>query len=212
MMKQKLGRWRRNGRVVGMAVALVSLIQAGCDDGGSDFAVSLQPFYSEAELESDSRLTGIWSDKEGDVSFAFEQSTAKDYKLVVMEKEGEKGASGEFEAHLVRLGGSWFLDFLPNSIQEGDEFYRIHFLRGHSIARVEIGESSMHIAFFNASWLKARIEEKSIDTPHEKADGSLLLTGTTEEVQELVFLHADDEGAFSDPLTLERQEVEEKEQ
>ena len=68
----------------------------------------------------------------------------------------------------------------------------------------------MHIAFFSANWLKVRIEEKSIDTPHEKADGSLLLTGTTEEVQELVFLHADDEGAFSDPLTLERQEVEEK--
>jgi hypothetical protein len=211
MMKQKLGRWRRNIAVIGMTGALVSLMQAGCDDG-CVFAVSLQPFYSKAELESDTRLTGIWSDKEGDVSFTFEQSTAKDDKLVVMEKEGGKETFGEFEAHLVQLGGSWFLDFFPKSIQEGDQFFRIHFLRGHSITRVEIGERSMHIAFFSAGWLKARIEEKSIDTPHEKADGSLLLTGTTEEVQELVFLHADDEGAFSDPLTLERQEVEEKEQ
>jgi hypothetical protein len=40
-------------------------------------------------------------------------------------------------------------------------------------------------------------------------DGSLVLTGTVEDVQDLVFLHAGEEGAFSEPLTLERQRVEE---
>jgi hypothetical protein len=210
-MKQTCAWSRRNKRVVGIALVLVSLVQVGCDDGGSAFAVSLQPFYREVDLESDTRLTGTWRDKEGDVSFAFEPGTEKEYKLIVTERDGEQERSGEFEAHLVRLGGSGFLDFFPKGIREGDEFYRIHFLRGHSIARVEIGEDSMQVAFFSASWLKARIEEKTIDTPHEKADGSLLLTGATEEVQELVFLHADDEGAFADSLTLERQRVEEKE-
>ena len=211
-MKQKLGRWRRNGRVVGMAVALVSLIQAGCDDGGSDFAISVQPFYKEADLESDALLAGTWRDKEEDVSFTFEQIKDKEYKLTVMEKEGDKEQSGEFEAHLVRLGGSMFLDVFPKSMQEGDEFYRIHFVRGHSIARIEIGLNSIQMAFFNGNWLIKKIEEKSIDTPHENVDGSLLLTGTVEEVQDLVFLHADDKGAFGDQLNLERQQVEEEKQ
>jgi hypothetical protein len=156
-------------------------------------------------------LSGTWGDKEGDVSFTFEGGKEKEYKLVVTEKDGDKVTSGEFEAHLIHLGGVTFLDFFPKSNEEGDAFYRIHFFRGHSIARIEIGEDSMQIAFLSASWLTARIEEKSIDTPHEKADGSLLLTGTVEEVQDIVFLHANDEGAFADPFTLERQQGEEKE-
>jgi len=212
MMKQTFACMRRGSWVFGMTLALVSLASAGCDDGGSVFAVSLQPFYTAADLVPDTRLTGTWNDKEGDVSFTFEPGTENEYKLVVTEKDGDKETSGEFEAHLIRLGGVTFLDFFPKSIQEGDAFYRIHFLRGHSIARVETGEDSMQVAFFSASWLAGKIEEKSIDTPHEKADGSLLLTGTVEEVQDLVFLHANDEGAFADPLTLERPQGEEKEQ
>lgn len=200
------------GWVIGAAVALVSLMAAGCDDGGGVFAVSLQPFYKAADLDSDARLSGSWGDKDGDVTFTFEAGKEKEYKLVVTEKDGDKVTSGEFESHLIRLGGESFLDFFPKSNEEGDAFYRIHFFRGHSIARIEIGEDSMQVAFLSASWLAARIEEKSIDTPHDKADGSLLLTGTVEEVRDLVFLHADDEGAFADSFTLERQQGEEKAQ
>jgi hypothetical protein len=109
----------------------------------------------------------------------------------------------------MRLGGSWFVDFFPKNNSGGDEFYRVHFFRGHSIARVELGQESMQMAFLSASWVGARITEKSIDTPHEKADGSLLLTGTTEEVQELAYFYANDEEAFADPLSLERTRVEE---
>lgn len=209
MSKQSF--WQRHTGIwiVCMAVALVSLLQAGCEDGGSEFAVSLRPFYSEADLQSDPLLAGTWRDKEGDVTFTFEQSAEKEYKLVVKEKEGEKESAGEFEAHLVRLGGNLFLDFFPKSLHEGDDFYRVHFVRGHSIARIEIGLDSSEMTFLSASWLKRKIEEKSIDTPHEKVDGSLVLTGTVEEVQDIVFLHAEEEGAFSEPLTLERQQVEE---
>jgi hypothetical protein len=210
MRKQKFTRKGPGICFAGIAVALISLMQAGCEDGGSEFAVSLQPFYSEADLQEDPLLAGSWRDKEGDVSFTFEQSAPKEYKLVISEKEGEKETSGEFEAHIVRLGGNLFLDLFPKSIQEGDEFYRIHFVRGHSIARIEIGLDSSQMTFLSARWLQRKIEEKSIDTPHEKVDGSLLLTGAVEEVQDLVFLHAEEEGAFSEPLTLERQRVEEE--
>jgi hypothetical protein len=212
MRKKEFRQRRPVVWIAGMVVALAVLMQTGCEEGGSEFAVSLRPFYSEGDLQSDPLLTGTWRDKEGEVSFTFEPSAAKEYKLVVTEKEGERETSGEFEAHLVRLGGSLFLDFFPNSIQEGDDFYRIHFVRGHSIARIEIGLYSSEMTFLSASWLKRKIEEKSIDTPHEKVDGVLLLTGTVEEVQDLVFLHAEEEGAFAEPLTLERQRVEEKAQ
>jgi hypothetical protein len=212
-MMEQMCRGSRQGRwALGMALALAGLVLAGCDDTGNPFVVSLQPFYTAADLETDPQLQGIWIDKDGEISFTFDQKTDKEYQLTVKEREGGQELSGEFEAHLVRLGATWFLDLLPRSASEGDEFYRIHFLRAHSIARIEIGQDSLQTAFLSASWLKKKIEEKNVDTPHENADGSLLLTGTTEEVQELAFFYGNNDEAFADPLCLERQQVEEVEQ
>ena len=210
MTRQTRGWPLQGGWVLGMALALAGFVAAGCDDSGNPFVVSVRPFYTKVDLEADPGLTGSWRDKEGDVSFTFQEGEEKEYTLVVKEREGDQETSGEFEAHLLRLGGSWFIDFFPKNNNGEDEFHRVHFFRGHSIARVELGQDSMQMAFLSASWLRARIDEKSIDTPHEKADGSLLLTGTTEEVQELANLYANDETAFADPLSLERTRVEEE--
>ena len=44
--------------------------------------------------------------------------------------------------------------------------------------------------------------------PNQKTDGMLLLTGTTEEVQDLLFRHGSDDGAFPEPITMARQGME----
>ena len=212
MTKERCVQRRQSQWVIGMALALASFAGAGCEDSGNPFVVSLQPFYTKVDLEADPGLIGTWKDEEGDVSFTFEAGTEKEYTLVVKEREGERETSGEFEAHLMHLGGTWFIDFFPKDDSGEDAFHRVHFFRGHSIARVELGQDSMQMRFLSASWLNARIEEKSIDTPHEKADESVLLTGTTEEVQELAYLYVSDEKAFGNPLSLERVRAEEDEQ
>ncbi len=209
-MDRQMRRWPGPGKcLMGTALALAGFAAVGCDSGGNPFVMSLQPFYTKVDLEADPGLVGTWRDDEGYVSFTFQQGTEKEYTLVLKEREGGQETSSEFEVHLMRLGGSWFIDFFPKGNSGVDEFYRVHFFRGHSIARVELGQDSMQMSFLNASWLSARIYEKSIDTPHERADETLLLTGTTEEVQELAYLYANDEKAFAEPLSLERTRVEE---
>ncbi len=209
-MTRKMRRWPSHGGwAICVTLALVGFAAAGCDDSGNPFVVSLRPFYTKVDLEADPGLVGTWRDDEGYVSFTFQQGTEKEYTLVLKEREGGQETSSEFEVHLMRLGGSWFIDFFPKGNSGVDEFYRVHFFRGHSIARVELGQDSMQMSFLSASWLSARIHEKSIDTPHERADETLLLTGTTEEVQELAYLYANDEKAFAEPLSLERTRVEE---
>ena len=84
--------------------------------------------------------------------------------------------------------------------------------RAHTIARVEISQDSIQMAFLSARWLKAKLDEESVDTPCVKVDDTLMLTGTTEEVQELVFSHANDDGAFADSGLLEKQRIEKEEQ
>ncbi len=199
---------------LGVALAFGSIVATGCDSDGSPFITSLQPFYTQLDLEADSRLDGIWSDKEGDVTFSFEErkEKGKEYKLVVKEKDGEQDVSGEFEARVVRLGAFDFMDIYPQSSKEGNEFYRAHFTRAHTIARVEISQDSIQMAFLSARWLKAKMDEKSVDTPCVKVDDTLMLTGTTEEAQELVFSHANDDAAFADSVLLERQRIEKEQQ
>ena len=177
MTRQTRGWPLQGGWVLGMALALAGFVAAGCDDSGNPFVVSLRPFYTRVDLEADPGLTGSWRDKEGDVSFTFQEGEEKEYTLVVKEREGDQETSGEFEAHLLRLGGSWFIDFFPKNNNGEDEFHRVHFFRGHSIARVELGQDSMQMAFLSASWLRARIDEKSIDTPHEKGGWVALADG-----------------------------------
>ena len=199
--------WRWKWLLVA-ALAVGSIVATGCDGDGALFVVSLQPVYTQLDLEADSRLNGMWSDKEGDVTFSFEQATengkANEYKLVVKEKNGEQEESGEFEARVVRLGTYYFLDIYPQSSKEGSDFYRLHFTRAHTFARLEINEDSIQLAFLSASWLEAKMDEKTVDTPCVKVDDELLLTGTTEEVQEFVFSYASNDEAFANPVLLER--------
>lgn len=212
MKNQKCGYSHWGKWAAGISLALASFVPAGCEDSVNPFVVSLQPFYTKADLETDRRLPGTWIDKDEDVTFTFELGEENEYLVTVKEREGGQELSSEFEAHLVRLGATWYLDFFPKSIREGDEFYRIHFLRAHSLARVEIREDSVQMAFLNSGWLRKKIEGNTADTPHEKVDGSLLLTGTTDEVQKLAFFFGNDDEAFADPLSLERQRAEEVEQ
>lgn len=179
---------------------------SGCDgDDGGPFVLSLHPLYTKVDLDFDAQLIGNWKDKDGDVSFVFEQEGERDYRLTVIERDGTKEESGEFDAHLVRLGSEWFLDLYPKELKAGSDFYQLHFLPAHTFMRVQIVSDDLTLRFFNNEWWKARIDDKSVDTPHEIVGGSLLLTGSIQEVQEIVYSHANVEQAFGEPLSLVRQ-------
>ena len=208
----RVQRWRW---LMAAAVVLVSVVLSGCDSEGNPFLMSLAPFYLAADVEADSRLAGSWRDKDGEVAFEFEPVGEKgkesEYKVSVKEIGADKELPGEFEVHLVRLGGFRFLDIYAKSGKEGNEFYRAHFIRAHTLARVDIQQDSIQMAFFSAAWLTAKIKENSVEAPHTRADDALILTGKTEELQELAFCHANDDEAFAGSLLLQRQLAEEEE-
>jgi hypothetical protein len=216
-MNQGTGwRARRWNWVVTAALALGSVVPSGCESDGNPLVMSLKPFYTPVDVEADSRLEGRWSDRDGEVTFVFlaagEHGKESAYKLTVKEREGEREASGEFDVHIVRLGSFRFLDIYPQSNTVGGEFYRTHFIRAHTMARVEIRQDSVEMAFLSATWLAAQLKDKSVETPYVKADDSLVLTAKTEDLQELLFRYANDDQAFPDPLTLERRRLGEDEQ
>jgi hypothetical protein len=211
MSTQKFHRTRSGALYLGMALAFSSLAMSGCDEGNG-FALSLQPFYAPTDLDVDQGLSGSWTTPEGDVTFSFEPAEGKAYKVTVKEREGEGEKSAEFEGHLMHLGAYSFVDFFPNGTSAETEFYQMHLLRAHSIARIDLSSDTLQMAFLDGTWLRKKTDEKIVDVPCQKTDGMLLLTGTTAEVQDLLFMHANDSEAFPDPIILSRQFRQEEEQ
>jgi hypothetical protein len=166
---------------------------------------SIHPLYTEHDLVFDPALVGVWSeDEKADETWAFEKSGDQAYKAIY----SEKGKTGEFDVHLLKLGDTLFLDFYPqdDGIKQMDrnDFYRFHFLPVHTFARVSLSGATLEMGFFDADWLKNLLEEKPKAIRHERrgADG-IILTASTKELQKFVLDHADE--AFGDkPTALKR--------
>ena len=127
---------------------------------------------------------------------------------MVKERDGERRTSAEFEAHLMHLGTYTFLDFFPKGSIPASEFFQMHVFRAHSIVRIDLSSDTLEMTFLNGTWLQKKMDDKSVDVPCQKAEGMMVLTGTTEQVQEFLFLYGNDHEAFPNPITLTRPEVE----
>lgn len=172
---------------------------SGCDsDNANPLVPSLRPLYNETELDSDSGLPGTWTDEQDGLKMVFasdEQNQA--YKLTISETDDHKESRGEFAAHLVRLGSDWLLDLYPNGLESGPDIFKMHFVRAHTFVRIDRNGDQLKLAFLSSDWLRERIADKTVDTPHETFDGCLLLTGSVDDLQEFVYRYADDTNAFS---------------
>lgn len=172
---------------------------SGCDsDNANPLVPSVRPLYNETDLDTDSELPGTWTDEQDDVKVVFAADEQKQaYKLTISQTDNNKESRGEFSAHLVRLGSVWLLDLYPNGLESGPDIFQMHFVRAHTFVRIDRNGDQLKLAFLSSDWLRERIADKSVDTPHETFDGCLLLTGSVDDLQDLVYRYVDDSKAFS---------------
>jgi len=178
---------------------------SGCEGDDGAWVLSLQPSFADSDLEWDPQLVGTWLSDDSSLQMTFTEGEKRAYKLLVVESESGDQKSGEFDAHLVRLGSDWFLDLFPTGQLPSSEFTQMHLFRAHSIARVELHRDSVQLSFLSGAWLKKQLKQKLVDIPYQETQGMLLLTGTTKDIQSFLYFHADD-GTFSDETQLFRQE------
>lgn len=187
-----------------LPIALVFFL-IGCGESDSP-VLSLQPLFTDQDVNFDPALVGtFWAQEdEATFTFTFKKSSGTGYDLVVAGKDKEDEISGAFDAHLVRLGGFWFLDFYPADMPVADDFYRFHFMKGHSIARIWIVGDVVRLALLDSYWVKEGIDEKRLDIRHEIVDGDILLTDTTRAFQDLAYRSGNDPEAFPNIMELSR--------
>jgi hypothetical protein len=198
-MKPKSRPLIRHIGLVGLLLAVLT----GC------VPVALHPFYTEKDIAFDPALLGVWAEKEGEKdTWIFETGTNQSYRLTIKDDK----RTDHVDAILFRLGTNTFLDLTAGehtfTEHKLDGFSAIHLMPVHSVSRVLKMGSELQLAFMDLEWLKKLLEKNPTAIRHEKitggmADGQLVLTASTQELQNFVQKHLG-EVFLKDPDSLKR--------
>ena len=174
-------------------IGLATLV-AGCNP-------SLNPLYTEKDLVFEPALVGAWAyENEEEVTWECKKSGEKSYELVFTEK-GKAPAT--FEGHLVQLKKYLFLDIYPAAAAIKDNAYEDHLIRSHTFYRIWIEGDSVRLAGLNPEWLQDMSAKKKVKLHFERLPDGMVLTASTQELQEFVLKYADDPEVFSKSNTVE---------
>jgi hypothetical protein len=160
---------------------------------------SLHPFFNESNVVFRDTLLGIWIGPSGD-RLTFTKSGNDHYELLYVDE-----TSARFEARLFELGGATFLDLYPQIGDKGNSLYLTSLVRAHALVKLTIGEDSLSIALLDDEWLKKLSDQRQLGLAHERlADGTIVLTAPTSELQAFILRDANREEAFGESETFRR--------
>lgn len=189
------------------AIALAVLI-AGC-------VRSFYPLFTEKDLVFNPALVGTWTDKSNN-TWTFQKSGDNTYRLTYHQHEykafrggpRDLGDTATFKAQLGQLRKFLFLDLYPErstlELHLKNDLHNVHLIPAHTFFRVWLERDSLRLAMFDEGWLKKMIDVNGLKIPHVRTEDQIVLTASTEELQQLVLRAAEDERAFPEPGTLTR--------
>ena len=198
-------------RIILTAAGLALLLATGC------IVTSVNPLCTEKDLVFDPALVGAWSEGEGKDTWAFEKAGAKRYKLLHTD---EKGRTGEFEAHLLKLDKYQFLDL--HLIDPGEkEEWQINQLAalaiimrpGHLFFKISQIQPALQVSALSEDWLNKLLEKDPRAIQHERIhfgtnDHRNVLTASTKDLQKFILKYVESDDAFGDkPAELMRKET-----
>lgn len=169
-------------KILYFVAATICVLFIGCP------ARSLSPLFDEKDAVFSPTLVGMWKNIKEDEVLTFLKSGEKSYDVIDREKNGDIST---YKVQLGQLRKYWFVDLYSESCKD-----RYDVLPVHLIWRIWIDNDTLRLASLEGDWLKQMIDTKRLDIPHALQDGDVILTASTEELQQLVLRYADDDKAF----------------
>lgn len=150
---------------------------------------SLHQLYTDETLVFEEALLGKWRADEEDI-WQFRKAGEKEYGLRIYNLGKE---CGRFEAHLVKIKGMLFLDLYPDSehIDDLDDFYALHLLAVHTFMKVDRINPNLQLRMIDYDEVEDILADDPDALKHEVVDERIVLTTTTEQLQEFVIAHVD---------------------
>jgi hypothetical protein len=188
-------------------IGMVAAMMSGC------LVKSLHSFYDESDVIYKPELTGKWLDDDSSKwvisRYSFPKGFLKGDSLdnsYLVEMYEDSARPSRFNVHLFSVNGILYLDFLPLKDDRDQDFYDIHLVAAHSLARVRFDSNDrMSISWFNEEWLNKLFEENRVKISHEviRTDETgygkqYVLTASTSELKKFIAKYGNDPEAFSD--------------
>jgi hypothetical protein len=183
---------------IGFGLGLLLAIGAsGCDD----LVLSLQPLATEETTITDAKLAGKWACD--DQIWEFVPTDNKEYHLRI----AEMFSSCTFKVRLVEVLGQRFLDMMPDDLSKGTPMgmvFAMHLLSTHSLWRVHMEDSALSLEIINRETLTKMIDQDPNLLEHQDAEGRLVLSGPTEQLQSFLAHDSDANDLWKEGVDLER--------
>jgi hypothetical protein len=182
-----------------LATLIMSLLVSGC-------IPSLKPFYTSKDVVTDSRIIGLWTEKdesEKTATWNFETNKDNAYTLTICDKDDK---TGKFTAHLFKIDAELFLDIIPSECNFATnqlDMIGMSVFPGHLVAHVSQIEPKLHISFFDFKWLEDFLKEKPEEIAYHKEDDRYILTASTLDLQRFITKNLKN-GLFDKPTELSR--------
>ncbi|MFC2170976.1 hypothetical protein ACFLQJ_03245, partial [Calditrichota bacterium] len=181
-----------------LILTILLIFSAGC-------IRSLHPLYTDQDVIFDPDLVGCWSDEGSKEKWDFSKQDEKQYRLVYSD---DKGISGTFVVHLLKIDGNMFMDLYPDDPGlKLNDFYQWHLLGVHNFIYVKQIMPTLQMSFPEMDWLEDLIEANPEAIRHEMIDDDVVLTASTMELQAFWLKHLDTEAAFADPSNMKREKT-----
>lgn len=178
-----------------IALGLIITVMSGC-------IVSLNPLYTNKDIVFKKELIGTWTDAKTGESWNFEKLEENGYTLV-HKKDGEQAT---FLAVLVKIGDYTFLDVYPQESTAKNALKKMHLLPVHTFSKVSLSGNNLTLEMLDPEWVEKGIATEAIQVQHTKtAEGYLVLTAPTQELQSFMLSCANMQEAFDEPLALAKQ-------
>ncbi len=168
---------------------VLALFLMGCP------ARSLFPLFTEKNLVFNPGLVGAWIDKDKKETYFFQKTEGKNYIVIVCHDED----TTQYITQLGQIGKLWFLDSYPS-----EDPTNYQFIPTHIISKMWLNGDTLRFASLESDHLKKLIEKENLKISHTFLKEDVLLTASTDELQQLVLQLAQDDRAFPNPTKLIR--------
>jgi len=183
---------------------------------------TLHPIFTIKDIVYEPKLIGTWkTGNQGTKGLVIITNLAADNSIELPEKistirqkgylisyqDKDGNATEQYIAFLARIGKHLYFDYFPAEKKDSktiDEFFTSHFVKMHTSYRVDISkDGDFELSQLDESYVTKLINEKKIRISHEKdANGSIVITASTDELQQYIIKYGDEPGAYRSEKTV----------
>ncbi|MBA4311983.1 MAG: hypothetical protein C0417_05075 [Chlorobiaceae bacterium] len=174
---------------------------------------SLYPLFTEDDIVFNPALIGTWIETNSKNMWTFEKKGESEYTLYHYEAEydiggGKKvvGDTASFIAQTGILGQYNFLDIFPGKPETKikNSFYNFHLFPLHTISKIWLTGDTLRLSMLDNDWLQRMVDNNAFKISHARINDQIVLTASTEELQQFVLKHAENARAFPNPVILHK--------